>query len=156
MWPGYPNPGASFFTDDSKNAKVANDYGIAVSTSHHEPMQRATNEWFADNADGSWNWLTNKEKITEFFEEGVKRAKGVESYFTIGMRGEYDKGMKTDDPVAVVRDVIKTQRAVIKEVHGREDAVPRMFMIKSKIGMKADPNIFYRTSGFVQGGTRPV
>ncbi|TDZ21583.1 hypothetical protein Cob_v005628 [Colletotrichum orbiculare MAFF 240422] len=44
MWPGYPNPGASFFADDSENAEIANDYGIAVSTSHHEPMQRATNE----------------------------------------------------------------------------------------------------------------
>ncbi|KAF4874324.1 hypothetical protein CGCSCA1_v006434 [Colletotrichum siamense] len=133
MWPGYPNPGASFFTDDSENAKVANDYGIAVSTSHHEPMQRATNEWFADNPDGSWNWLTNKKKITEFFEEGVKRAKGIESYFTIGMRGEYDKGMKTDDPAAVVRDVIKTQRAVIKEVHGREDAVPQLLALYKEV-----------------------
>ncbi|KAI8156413.1 hypothetical protein K4K49_002633 [Colletotrichum sp. SAR 10_70] len=133
MWPGYPNPGASFFTDDSENAKVANDYGIAVSTSHHEPMQRATNEWFADNPDGSWNWLTNKEKITEFFDEGVKRAKGIESYFTIGMRGEYDKGMKTDDPAAVVRDVIKTQRAVIKEIHGKEDAVPQLLALYKEI-----------------------
>ncbi|KAF9872036.1 hypothetical protein CkaCkLH20_10373 [Colletotrichum karsti] len=133
MWPGYPNPGATFFTDDSENAKVANDYGIAVSTSHHEPMQRATNEWFADNPDGSWNWLTNKEKITEFFEEGVKRAKGLESYFTLGMRGEYDKGMKTDDPAAVVRDVIKTQRALIKEVHGREDAVPQLLALYKEV-----------------------
>ncbi|KAJ0320184.1 hypothetical protein COL5a_009809 [Colletotrichum fioriniae] len=125
MWPGYPNPGASFFTDDALNPQLAEDYGIAVSTSHHEPMQRMSNEWFADNPDGSWNWLTNKEKITAFFDEGVKRAKGRESYFTLGMRGEYDRKMKTDDPAAVVRDVIKTQRALIKQVHGREDAVPR-------------------------------
>ncbi|OLN89758.1 hypothetical protein CCHL11_09481 [Colletotrichum chlorophyti] len=125
MWPGYPNPGASFFTDDPDNAKVADDYGIVVSTSHHEPMQRATNEWFAENPDGSWDWLTNKEKITDFFDQGVKRAKGRESYFTLGMRGEYDKGMKTDDPTAVVRDVIRTQRSIIKDVHGGEDSVPQ-------------------------------
>ncbi|TEA15150.1 hypothetical protein C8034_v002614 [Colletotrichum sidae] len=133
MWPGYPNPGASFFADDSENAELANDYGIAVSTSHHEPMQRATNEWFAENPDGSWNWLTNKDKITKFFEEGVKRAEGLESYFTLGMRGEYDKGMKTDDPAAVVREVIKTQRAIIKEVHGREDVVPQLLALYKEV-----------------------
>ena len=126
MWPGYPNPGASFFDDDPENQKTAEEYGICVSTSHHEPMQRLSNEWFADNPDGSWNWLTNKQKITEFFDEGVRRAKGCESYFTLGMRGEYDRKMATDDPAAVVREVIQTQRAIIKDVHGSEDAVPRM------------------------------
>jgi hypothetical protein len=125
MWPGYPNPGASFFTDDLDNQKAADEYGICISTSHHEPMQRMSNEWFAENAEGSWNWLTNKENIMRFFAEGVGRAKGHESYFTLGMRGEYDKKMVTNDPAAVVRDVIKTQRAIIKEFHGSEDAVPR-------------------------------
>ncbi|KAK1672844.1 hypothetical protein BDP55DRAFT_557530 [Colletotrichum godetiae] len=133
MWPGYPNPGALFFTDDPLNPKLAEDYGIAVSTSHHEPMQRMSNEWFADNPDGSWNWLTNKEKITDFFDEGIKRAKGRESYFTLGMRGEYDRKMKTDDPAAVVRDVIKTQRALIKRVHGREDAVPQLLALYKEV-----------------------
>ncbi|GKT48941.1 uncharacterized protein ColSpa_09122 [Colletotrichum spaethianum] len=133
MWPGYPNPGASFFTDDPENAQAADDYGIAVSTSHHEPMQRLSNEWFVDNPDGSWNWLTNKEKITGFFDEGVKRAKGRESYFTLGMRGEYDRKMKTDDPAAVVRDVIKTQRALIKQVHGSEDAVPQLLALYKEV-----------------------
>jgi len=125
MWPGYPNPGASFFTDDGENQKTAEEYGICISTSHHEPMQRMSNEWFAENTEGSWNWLTNKRNITKFFDEGVRRAKGCESYFTLGMRGEYDKKMVTDDPAAVVREVIQTQRKIIKNVHGHEDAVPR-------------------------------
>lgn len=128
MWPGYPNPGASFFVDDPENQSIADQYGIVISTSHHEPMQRATTEWFTNgNTEGSWNWLTNKQKVTEFFDEGVRRAKGYESYFTLGMRGEYDRKMPGEDPVTIVRDVIKTQRDVVKEVHGREDAVPRMY-----------------------------
>jgi hypothetical protein len=131
MWPGYPNPGASFFTDDTDNQKIADEYGICISTSHHEPMQRMSNEWFAENSDGSWNWLTNKENIVRFFTDGVKRAKGYESYFTLGMRGEYDKKMVTDDPAAVVRDVIQTQRAIIQKFHGSEDAVPRKRDMKS-------------------------
>ena len=61
----------------------------------------------------------------ERFAEGVERARAAESYFTMGMRGEYDESMQADDPAAVVADVLATQRALIKEAHGREDAVPR-------------------------------
>jgi hypothetical protein len=125
MWPGYPNPGSSFFVDDPENQRVADEFGIVVSTSHHEPMQRSANEWFAENPEGSWDWSTNMEKITEFFDQGIRRAEGLESYFTMGMRGEYDRKMSTDDPASVVRDVIAAQRALIKNVHGSEDAVPR-------------------------------
>lgn len=125
MWPGYPNPGASFFTDDPLNQRLANEMGIVISTSHHEPMQRLSNEWFAENPEGSWNWLTNKEKIIDFFRAGAERAKGFESCFTLGMRGEYDKKMAGDDPAFVVGDVIKAQRGLLKETYGRADAVPR-------------------------------
>nr|AAO27748.1 unknown [Fusarium sporotrichioides] len=133
MWPGYPNPGASFFTDDPLNQKLADEYGIVISTSHHEPMQRLSNEWFADNPDGSWNWLTNKQKITEFFEHGAGRAQGCDSYFTLGIRGEYDKKMLAEDPASVVQDAIETQRKVIEKVYGSEGAVPQLFAIYKEV-----------------------
>lgn len=133
MWPGYPNPGASFFTDDPENQRTADAWGIVVSTSHHEPMQRLANEWLADNPLGTWDWLTNKEKITEFFAKGVKRAQGFESYLTMGMRGEYDTTMPTDDPAAIVADVLRTQRSLIKDVHGREDAVPQLLALYKEV-----------------------
>lgn len=125
MWPGYPNPGSSFFTDDPENQRLADDYGIVMSTSHHEPMQRATNEWFEHNPEGSWSWIDNREKITRFFSDGIERAEGYESYLTLGMRGEYDEEMRTDDPAGVIQDVINTQRSLIRQRYGQEDAVPR-------------------------------
>lgn len=126
MWPGYPNPGAVFFLDDDgANQRLADEYGIVMSTSHHEPMQRATTEWFLDNPDGSWDWIANKSKIVDFFRHGAARAKGCETYFTLGMRGEYDKKMKTDDPAAVVKDVIASQRKIFGDVYGKEDRVCR-------------------------------
>ncbi|KXT13361.1 hypothetical protein AC579_2944 [Pseudocercospora musae] len=133
MWPGYPNPGASFFTDDPRNQALADELGIVISTSHHEPMQRLSNEWFSENPDGSWNWLTNKERITDFFREGVRRAAGKESYFTLGMRGEYDKKMAGEDPAAVVRDVIQTQRQLFKEEYGTENAVPQVLACYNEV-----------------------
>jgi hypothetical protein len=134
MWPGYPNPGAVFFLDDPENQRIADEYGICVSTSHHEPMQRASTEWFEEgHADGSWNWLTHREEITDFFRKGVYRAQNLETYFTLGMRGEYDKEMATDDPGAVVRDVLQQQRALFKEVYGREDAVPQVLALYKEV-----------------------
>lgn len=138
MWPGYPNPGASFFTDDPENPPMADAWGIVVSTSHHEPMQRLSNEWLAENPLGTWDWLTNKEKITQFFAKGVERAKGLESYFTLGMRGEYDTKMRTDDPAAVVRDVLRTQRSLVKHTYGREDAVPQLLAIYKEVQEQYD------------------
>ncbi|CAI7597056.1 unnamed protein product [Penicillium pancosmium] len=134
MWPGYPNPGAVFFLDDPENQRLADEYGICVSTSHHEPMQRATTEWFEEgHSDGTWNWTTHREEIIGFFRKGVTRAKGLESYFTMGIRGEYDKGMVTKDPGAVVRDVLEQQRALFKEVHGREDDVPQVLALYKEV-----------------------
>ncbi|KAH7127946.1 hypothetical protein B0J13DRAFT_142632 [Dactylonectria estremocensis] len=127
MWPGYPNPGANFFVDDPENQRVADEYGIVMSTSHHEPMQRLTNEWFLENEDGSWNWESNRDKMTEFFHEGAQRAKNCESYFTIGMRGEYDRAIKGSDPAAIISDVISAQRNVIGDVYGSEDKIPQLF-----------------------------
>ncbi|KAI8664659.1 hypothetical protein NCS57_00507900 [Fusarium keratoplasticum] len=126
MWPGYPNPGANFFLDDPDNQRVADEYGIVMSTSHHEPMQRLTNEWVLENGEGTWDWDNNKEKMTQFFEHGAQRAKGYESYFTIGMRGEYDRRIKACDPAAAISDAIKTQREVISHVYGSSDKVPQL------------------------------
>lgn len=134
MWPGYPNPGAVFFLDDPENQRLADEYGICISTSHHEPMQRATTEWFEEGrSDGTWNWTTHREEIIDFFRKGVTRAKGLESYFTMGIRGEYDKGMVTKDPGAVLRDVLEQQRSLFKKVHGREDAVPQVLALYKEV-----------------------
>lgn len=103
MWPGYPNPGNSFFKDDPLNQITAHEWGIVISTSHHEPMQRAMTEWFAENPEGSWSWLESKEKIKQYFREGAQCAKDFESYITIGMRGDGDRAMAADDPHTTLR-----------------------------------------------------
>ncbi|KAI6906722.1 glycoside hydrolase family 115 protein [Hortaea werneckii] len=149
MWPGYPNPGASFFTDDPLNQRLADEMGIVVSTSHHEPMQRLSNEWFAENPEGSWNWLTNKEKIIDFFRAGAQRAKAFESCFTLGMRGEYDKKMAGDDPAFVVEDVIKAQRELLRETYGRADAVPLQALFESgRLNVPEDVTLLFGDDNF--------
>jgi hypothetical protein len=126
MWRGYPYPGRSFFVDDPVNQKTADEYGIVVSTSHHEPMQRAMNEWSTTEPEGTWNWETNKEKLTKYFEDGAARAVPYESYITMGMRGEGDSPISGGDPIATVTDVLNVQREIIKEKYGSETGESRM------------------------------
>lgn len=134
MWPAMwgsfvPEPGRIFFTDDPKNQQLADDYGVVVSTSHHEPMQRNAGEWRVEGA-GEWNWETNRQNVTDFMEEGVRRAGTNESYFTLGMRGDDDGPINGDDPVGILEEVMAMQRELIAKYHGDEAGAPRKFFLR--------------------------
>lgn len=125
MWRSYtPPPGQIFFTDDPLNMQLADDYGIVVSTSHHEPMQRATNEWNVTES-GPWDWRKNKQNVTKFMEEGIARIGNNESYITMGMRGPNDGPIVGDDALDILRDVFKTEREIFKKYFGSESGVNR-------------------------------
>jgi hypothetical protein len=124
MWSGHPYPGSSFFADDSLNQKMADVYGIVLSTSHHEPMQRSTTEW-RTRGDGKWEWALNRANITKFFEDGIERTRPYESFITLGMRGEGDEKMKADDPQVTLQDVVTNQRTIIHKAYGKADGERR-------------------------------
>ncbi|PHH69675.1 hypothetical protein CDD82_7612 [Ophiocordyceps australis] len=133
MWRGYPYPGRSFFVDDPKNQALADTYGIVMGTSHHEPMQRAMNEWSTTQPEGTWNWDTNREKVTRYFEEGAERARPFESYLTLGMRGEGDAPVIGNDPQRIMREVLATQRNIIKKNYGSEDGVLQLVALYNEV-----------------------
>ncbi|KAJ4361315.1 hypothetical protein N0V95_002017 [Ascochyta clinopodiicola] len=136
MWFGYPHPGNSFFVDDPLNQELADAYGIVMSTSHHEPMHRAMNEWFDEpyhEPEQSWNWTKSKEKIKKYFVEGAQRASNFESVITVGMRGDGDREMAVENPQQVLKDVLSTQRHIISDVYGEEDAVPQLIALYKEV-----------------------
>lgn len=127
MWASFaPQSGRTFFLDDPENAKVADDYGVVIGTSHHEPMQRLTNEWALENA-GPWDWEKNKKNITKFMDEGIERSVGKESIYTLGIRGEYDGPMDAQDPAEILRDVFKVQGDIIRKYVGEGEDVVKMW-----------------------------
>ncbi|KAK1516489.1 hypothetical protein CABS01_06456 [Colletotrichum abscissum] len=133
MWASYiPKPGRIFFTDDPRNQQMAEDYGIVVSTSHHEPMQRASNEWKKDPK-GDWDWVNNKENVVAFMDEGIRRAGNNESYFTLGMRGTDDGPIDADDPIAVLEDVFATEREILAKYHGNVTATNQVWTIYKEV-----------------------
>lgn len=130
IWPAMwastvPEPGNIFFTDDPYNQQMADDYGIVVSTSHHEPMQRATNEW-NETETGPWDWTVNADNVTKFMREGVERAKGMDTYFTLGMRGPNDAPIKGDDPISILRDVFEVEQDMLSDILGSDTEIKSM------------------------------
>ena len=94
MWPAMW--GKAFNEDNPESPKVADEYGIVMGTSHHEPLMRAQAEWDHHRAtfgNGEWNYATNKEGLQKFWSEGVARNHAYENLYTIGMRGDGDVAM---------------------------------------------------------------
>jgi hypothetical protein len=76
LWPAMWNN--AFNEDDPQNARLADEYGIVMGTSHHEPMLRAQQEW-KRHGTGPWDYAKNGDVLRAFWQEGVRRNKDYES-----------------------------------------------------------------------------
>ena len=122
MWPAMWD--WAFYADDPENSHTADEMGIIMGTSHHEPMARNHQEWARRRgADGPWDYTANKQVLTKFFTEGIERAKDTEDLITIGMRGDGDAAMGKEGEEAnyikLLETIIKDQRKIIKKVTGK-------------------------------------
>jgi hypothetical protein len=110
----------SFYADDPLNSKVADEMGVIIGTSHHEPMARNHQEWARNREEyGAWNYSTNQKVIDQFFRDGIERMQGTEDLVTIGMRGDGDEAMSAEADVALLERVVKNQREIIEKVTKR-------------------------------------
>ena len=115
VWPAMW--GNAFYADDSLNIKVADKYGIVIGTSHHEPLMRAHDEWRRAGG-GQWNYETNKEKLQQFWRDGIKRATN-EKIVSVGMRGDGDAPMSRETATALLEQIVADQRTIISDVTGK-------------------------------------
>lgn len=107
----------AFYQDDPRNSELANEMGVVIGTSHHEPMARNHQEWSRKRKEfGAWNYSTNQKVIDNFFREGIARVQGTEDLVTIGMRGDGDEPMSEDSNVGLLETIVKNQRKIIKDV----------------------------------------
>ncbi len=133
--------GNCFNEDDIENPRLADEYGIVIGTSHHEPMQRSQQEWIRNKANygnGEWNYLTNKEGIQRFFKEGINHTKNYESLITIGMRGDEDRPMvdagSAEANFKVLEGIIKDQRRIIENVTGQKASeMPQVWTLYKEV-----------------------
>ena len=127
----------AFNEDDPENPRLADEMGIVMGTSHHEPMMRSHQEYLHRKEQvGPWDYATNKERVDKFFREGMERNKAYDNLVTIGMRGDGDVAMgKGDDQenIRTLGKVIEGQRQIIKDIYGSPDAVPQLWAIFTEV-----------------------
>lgn len=122
----------AFYADDAENSRTADEMGIIMGTSHHEPMARNHQEWARKRGQyGDWDYVTNQKTLDKFFREGMERAKDTEDIITIGMRGDGDAPMggkvghdheyvpHDEETIALLEKIITNQRKIIRQVTGR-------------------------------------
>lgn len=130
LWPAMWN--SAFAADDPLNAKLANDYGIVMGTSHEEPMMCAEKEW--KPSDGAWNYVTNQKRIDAFWRGCMERDKNYEEVVTLGMRGHNDTAMSTGDNIALMEKIIAEQRKILREtVNPDLDQVPQLWALYKEV-----------------------
>ena len=118
LWPAMW--GWAFYADDPENSKMADEMGVIIGTSHHEPMARNHQEYARHRNDwGAWNYQTNKDNLDRFFREGIERMKGTDDIVTIGMRGDGDEAMSATADTKLLENIIDNQRRIIKDVTGK-------------------------------------
>lgn len=135
LWPAMW--GKSIYEDDPESPRIANEYGIVLGTSHHEPMNRAHVDW-SRNGRGPWNYATNEEVLKEFWTEGIRRNAEYETIVTIGMRGDGDEPMieggDMQANIALLEKIVRDQREIIAE-HLNPDVtqVPQMWALYKEV-----------------------
>ena len=141
--------GWAFYADDAENEKTADEMGVVMSTSHHEPMARNHQEYARNRKGwGPWNYQKNKANLQKFFREGIERMKGTEQIVTIGMRGDGDEAMSAEADTKLMSQIINDQRKIIADVTGRKASeTPQVWALYKEVldyydkGMKVPDDV---------------
>ena len=130
LWPAMWNN--SFAVDDPLNAKLADEYGIVMSTSHEEPMMRAEKEW--TKVDGPWDYTLNQKHIDDYWRAGMERDKNYEEVVTLGMRGVNDTAMSPTTNTEMLEKIVADQRQILKEtVNPDLSKVPQVWCLYKEV-----------------------
>lgn len=131
LWPAM-HPGTEPFYIDPENAKMASAYSIVVGTSHAEPMMRNNVGEWNEKTMGHFNYITNKEKVYQYWEARVKQTKDDSVVYTLGMRGVHDSGMEgvkgPKEAVPLLEQIFADQRGLLAKYKNENvAAIPQVF-----------------------------
>jgi len=131
LWPAMW--GNAFNDDDKLSPVLADEYGIVMGTSHHEPMDRAQQEW-KRYGNGIWDYEKNADVLKAFWKKGIENMGSKETLVTIGMRGDGDMAMTEGSNVALLEKIVKDQRQIIADVTGKDASkTPQMWALYKEV-----------------------
>lgn len=127
LWPAMW--GKSFYVDDPKSGPLADEYGVIMGTSHHEPMARSETEQ-KKFLEGDWDWSKNEAGVVKFFQDGIDRAKDWDTMWTMGMRGKGDAASPTLT-ASNLEDLIQVQRSLLSDAYNSTeiDDIPQTWVL---------------------------
>jgi hypothetical protein len=157
LWPAMWRPKA-FNDDDPRNMVLADEMGVVMGTSHHEPMMRAHDEWHRHVEQGvtggAWDYAKNAANLRKFWQGGIERmmskggGQGYESVVTIGMRGDGDEAMTGSTAIQLLENVVADQRRIIATVTGKPvERTPQLWALYKEVqeyydrGMKVPDDV---------------
>lgn len=133
IWPGmHPGTRAFFLTEGAK--AVADSCGIAIGTSHCEPLLRNNVGEWDEKTRGRFNYITNCRAVQDYWAERLKEVKGSAggNMFTIGMRGIHDgsmEGVKTmQEKQDALQQVIDDQQELFRRYIGAPERQTQVFV----------------------------
>jgi hypothetical protein len=131
LWPAMW--GNAFNDDDKQSPVLADEYGVVMGTSHHEPMLRAQQEWKRYGS-GPWNYQTNQKTLADFWRQGIVNMGTHESIVTIGMRGDGDEPMSEESNIALLERIVADQRQIIADATGKPAAqTPQLWALYKEV-----------------------
>ena len=139
LWPAMWD--SAFNEDDPLNPALADEYGIVMGTSHHEPMMRSQQEWIRHHSDygnGDWNYKDNAAGLQSFWRDGIRRNSAFENLVTIGMRGNGDLAMPTTGSmagdIALLEKIMADQRQILTdEINPDITQVPQLWALFTEV-----------------------
>ena len=129
MWPAM---WSAVFNNDGKafpeaSAVLADELGITMGTSHHEPLIRAGEEFSHMMTDSNdigygkdWSYYTNPRGLYEFWSDSIKARGKYRNLITVGMRGERDSKILGEDAtmkdnIDLLKKTITDQKKILAE-----------------------------------------
>ena len=120
LWPAM-HGGSHGFARHPENARLADDYGIVMGTSHCEQMLRNNVDEWSHKKNGDFNYVTNRAAMLDYWSRGVAVRASYENTYTLGLRGVHDSSMEgvpiadVAKRTAVTKDAIAEQREMLKK-----------------------------------------
>lgn len=133
IWPGMHTGTKAFFRTEGTKA-MADSCGIAIGTSHCEPLLRNNVDEWNEKERGRYNYMTNRQAVKDYWTERLREVKGSAggNMFTIGMRGIHDgsmEGVKTmDEKQSALQQVIDDQQELLRKHIGAPEKQTQVFV----------------------------
>lgn len=137
IWPAM-HPSTKAFYHYPDNKLVAHQYAIVVGTSHAEPMMRNNVDEWIDSTMGDYNYLTNKNRILDYWTKRIEEIKDFENLYSIGMRGKHDSGMEgiktKSEAVSLTNRIIGDERNLLSKLLNKpKESVPQVLTLYKEV-----------------------